>query len=113
MKDALKYKNFIGTVQFSSEDAVFYGKIEGINDLVTFEGSSVQELTSAFQEAAEDYIAICKQTGKPMEKSYKGSFNIRIDPDLHRAAARKATEEGITLNQLVENAIERIVDAKP
>lgn len=112
MKDALKYKNFIGTVQFSSEDETFYGKIEGINDLVTFEGSSVQELSSAFQEAAEDYIVICKEAGKPIEKSYKGSFNIRIDPDLHRAAARKAIQEGITLNQLVENAIERIVDAK-
>jgi predicted HicB family RNase H-like nuclease len=40
----LEYKDFIGSVNYTDEDECFYGKIEGINDLVTFEGASVKEL---------------------------------------------------------------------
>ncbi len=58
MKDLLKYKEFIGSVHFDSDDETFYGKIEGINDLVTFEGNTVQELKKAFHEAVDDYLSI-------------------------------------------------------
>ncbi len=64
MTDKLRYKDFIGSVHFSAEDEVFYGKIEGINDLVTFEGTTVSKLKSAFKEAVADYIEICKESGK-------------------------------------------------
>jgi predicted HicB family RNase H-like nuclease len=57
-KDYLKYKDFHGTVHFSNEGAVFFGKIAGINDLITFEGASVKELPASFKEAVEDYISI-------------------------------------------------------
>lgn len=59
MDNTIEYKNFIGSVSFSSEDEVFHGKIEGIDDLVTFEGVTVADLKSAFEEAVEDYIEIC------------------------------------------------------
>lgn len=61
MMDKLIFKEFIGTVHFSTKDSVFYGKIEGINDLVTFEGESVHELKLAFEEAVEDYITLEKE----------------------------------------------------
>lgn len=69
MKNTLEHKNLIGSVSFSSEDEVFHGKIEGIYDLVTFEGGTVADLKSAFEEAVEDYIEICKEIGKKPEKS--------------------------------------------
>jgi len=78
MNNGLQYKDFIGSVHFSADDGVFFGKIAGINDLITFEGTDVNEIKEAFQEAVEDYIDICKQTGKTLQKSYKGSFNVRI-----------------------------------
>jgi predicted HicB family RNase H-like nuclease len=110
MKDVLTYKEFIGSVHFSDTDRVFHGKIEGIDDLVTFEGQSVDELTSAFREAADDYIALCKETSKEPLKSCKGSFNIRIPSDLHIKAIQKAAILGLSLNQLVQGAIEEAVD---
>lgn len=61
--NTLKYKGFIGSVNFSEEDSVFFGKIEGINGMVNFEGQSVQELTEAFHEAVDDYIAFVKKKG--------------------------------------------------
>jgi len=48
MKNVLTYKGFIGSVNFSAADSVFFGKLEGVNDLVTFEGKTVQELKDAF-----------------------------------------------------------------
>jgi predicted HicB family RNase H-like nuclease len=107
MKDIIKYKDLIGSVRFSSEDKVFYGKIEGVDDLVTFEGKSVDELVSSFHEAVEDYIILCGEANKPVQKSYKGSFNVRIDPDLHKKASLLSANLGLSLNQLVEEAIQK------
>lgn len=109
MKDILVHDNFVGSVHFSTEDEIFFGKIEGISDLVTFEGGTVKELKQAFQESIEDYLELCESTGKEVFKSYKGSFNIRISPELHRKAVELATISGLSLNQFVENAIEHEV----
>ncbi|HHX50042.1 MAG TPA: type II toxin-antitoxin system HicB family antitoxin [Clostridia bacterium] len=105
MKDVMFHKDYIGSVHYSTDDEVFYGKIEGIDDSVGFEGSSVEELKLAFHEAVEDYVKLCEMNGKQPQKAYKGSFNIRISPELHRKAAREAAVRGISLNQFIESAI--------
>jgi predicted HicB family RNase H-like nuclease len=107
MKNILTYKEFIGTVNFSSEDRVFYGKIEGIDDLIAFEGSTVDELETAFKNMVDLHIDDCKAEGKPAEKSYKGVFNVRISPELHKQAAQSAMIKGITLNQLIKHALKK------
>ncbi len=107
MKDVLSYKGFIGSVHFNAEDRVFHGKIEGINDLVTFEGKGVDEPIKAFHEEVDDYIELCKEQGKEPLRSYKGSFNVRVSPDIHRRAVETATKKGLSLNQLVQKAIEK------
>jgi predicted HicB family RNase H-like nuclease len=109
MKDLLQYKDFIGSVHFSADDEVFFGKIEGVNDLVTFEGTTVEEINNAFREAVDDYIDICKETGKPLQKSYKGSFNVRIAPELHKKVVQRSLILGISLNKLVQRALEKEV----
>lgn len=106
MNDVLQYKDYLASIQFSSEDEVFYGKILGIDDLVSFEGSSVKELKKAFQEAVEDYIETCKQIGKEPNKTYKGTFNVRIGADMHRDAALYAAMQNISLNDFVKTAID-------
>lgn len=105
MKQSLTYKEYLGSVNFSAEDRVFYGKIEGIDDLITFEAKSVDELISAFEESVEEYLALCEKTGKPRQKSYKGSFNVRVHPELHKKAALLSVDLGLSLNQFVEEAI--------
>ena len=106
MKDIIEHKNFYGSVHFDSDDNILYGKIEGISDLVTFEGNTVLEITNSFHEAVDDYIEICKINNKPIFKSYKGNFNIRISEELHKKAVIKSLSMGISLNQLVKKAIE-------
>ncbi|MDH5717717.1 MAG: type II toxin-antitoxin system HicB family antitoxin [Spirochaetia bacterium] len=102
----LLYKDFIGSVHYSAEDEIFFGKIEGINDLVTFESDTVKGPKESFIESVEDCIEICKSAKKEVYKSYKGSFNVRITPELHKRAVQKAQLLGISLNQFVEKAIE-------
>lgn len=106
MKDIMIYKDFIGSVHYSTDDEVFFGKIEGINDSIGFEGHSVEELKSSFREAVEDYNELCSINGKEPQKAYRGSFNIRISSELHKKAAQVALIKGISLNQYIEEAIE-------
>lgn len=103
----LSYKGFYGSVNFSASDDVFYGKVEGVHDLVSFEGDTVKDLKRRFQEAVDDYINFCKKNGNPILKSLMGTFNIRIKPDIHQRAALTAIQKNISLNQLVQQAIER------
>jgi len=105
MSNIIRYKDFYGSVEFSSEDNCFFGKIIGVDDLVTFEGSSVDELKKAFCEAVDDYLETCKELGKEVNKSYKGSFNVRIAPELHKLAVLIAKSQGKSLNSFVEEAI--------
>ncbi|MBT3383136.1 MAG: type II toxin-antitoxin system HicB family antitoxin [Prolixibacteraceae bacterium] len=110
MKDTLIYEGFIGSVHYSAADRVFFGKVEGINDLVTFEGTTVDELEKAFKNMITLHIEDCRREGRPVEKSHKGSFNVRVSPDLHKQAAQKATASGISLNQLVKRALKREIE---
>jgi len=105
MSNIIKYKEFYGSVEFSSEDNCLFGKIIGIDDLVTFEGSSVDELKKAFCDAVDDYLETCEELGKDVNKSYKGSFNVRITPELHKLAVLIAKSQGKSLNSFVEEAI--------
>ena len=101
----LEYKGYLGTVEFSSEDLVFYGKIHGINDLVTFEATTVEGLVSAYHNAVDDYLDICIRNNKKPEKAYSGQFNVRIDSSLHKQLSLQAAKAGITLNQCVAGVL--------
>ncbi|MBI5971089.1 MAG: type II toxin-antitoxin system HicB family antitoxin [Deltaproteobacteria bacterium] len=109
MKSTLTYKGFLGTVNFSAADKAFHGKIAGVTDLVTFEGGSVGELIKAFHEAVDDYLDLCKEAGKEPLKSYSGSFNVRVPRELHGRAIRVASARGVTLNKIVQTALEHEV----
>lgn len=105
MENVLKHDGFIGSVKYNSDDKVFHGKIEFIGDLVTFEGKTVEELEAAFAEAIDDYKEICSSIGKNPKKSFNGSFNVRLKPELHHKVALASLEKGISLNQLVNEAL--------
>lgn len=94
MRDSLSYQGYVGSVHFNADDEVSYGKIVGVDGLVTFEGTTVADLAASFRDAAEDCTALCRSIGKPARKSYKGSFNVRIPASLHRRAAEQATVRG-------------------
>ena len=105
MSDYLSYKGYFGTVDFNSDDEVFYGKIFGISDLINFEGSSVKELKESFEESIDDYLDTCEELNKEPNRTFKGSFNVRLSMKLHRRAAIIANQKNISLNDFVKKAI--------
>lgn len=112
MTNILKYKNYIAKIEYSSEDQLLYGKIEGIRDLVNFESDSATGIEDEFHAAVDDYLQSCEELNLEPDKPFKGSFNIRISPDLHREAYFSAIKKGISLNKLTENAISAYLSKK-
>lgn len=108
--NTMTYKGYLGSVAFSEKDNVFFGKIEGINGLVNFEGESVQELTNAYHEAVDDYLAYCEAEGIEPDKSYTGVLNVRLTPAIHRQVAMLARQAGLTLNAYIKEALEEKVE---
>ena len=105
----MHYKDYVGSVEFSEEDAVFHGKVVGIKSLISFEGDSVSTLVEDFHNAVDEYLDFCAENGKEPEKPFKGSFNVRIGAELHRKAAMSASAKGVSLNAFVEDAIRKTV----
>lgn len=105
MNNIIKYKGYFTKIEYNFDDKVLQGKIEGINDLIIFESSDATKIEEEYQKAVDDYLLFCEEVGKDPDKSYKGSFNIRINPDLHKKLAIKAFKNNESLNQTVENAI--------
>lgn len=109
MKNTMEYKGYVGNVEFSEEDEVFFGKVIGIRSLISYEGATAKELIKDFHDAVDDYFALCEAEGKEPEKAYKGSFNIRISPELHKQAVRCAESNQMSLNSFVEKALKLLV----
>ena len=111
MNNTMEYKGYLGSVEFSEEDALFYGKVLGIRALISYEGSTARELLADFHGAVDDYLALCAQQGKEPERAYKGSFNVRISPELHKQAVAAAMAHNMSLNSFVESSIAQAVHA--
>lgn len=105
MKNMLEYKGYYGSVNYSKDDDILYGKIEFIHDLVDFQGASLSEIKSAFHTSVDEYIETCKENNKIPDQPFKGSFNVRIGAELHRQVAISAAQYNISLNDWVTKAI--------
>lgn len=105
-KNIIEYKGYFTKVEYSIEDEVLHGKIEGIQDLVNFECESAKDVENAFKECVDDYLAFCEDTGTEPEKPFKGVFNVRLSPVKHRQLAMASANQGISLNQFVAKAID-------
>lgn len=110
MNNVLEYKGYMARIEYSAQDHVLYGKIEGIKDLVNFESDSADGIEKEFHCAVDDYLELCEELGQSPDKAYSGTFNVRINPILHRKVAMMAIRNGETLNGTVEKAIQLYTD---
>jgi predicted HicB family RNase H-like nuclease len=106
----LSYKSYTGTIEASIEDNCLHGKILFIDDIITYEGNTVHDIKASFEEAVDHYLAYCQETGKPANKPYSGTFNIRVGQELHRKAAEAAYHRAITLNEFIIQSIQNEIE---
>jgi len=84
----------------------------GIRALLSYEGTTAAELVCDFHNAVDDYLTLCEETHKEPERAYKGSFNVRISPELHKQAVIFAAAHNMSLNSFVENSIQQAVHTR-
>lgn len=118
MNNTIEYKGYIGSVEFSEADGIFYGKVQGIRSLISYEGTNAAELISDFHEAVDDYLDLCIEEGTKPETAYKGSLNIRFkNKEMHKRIAAYALAHDISINSFIEEAVEeklaRIASSRP
>ena len=111
MNNTMEYKGYVGSVEFSENDRVLFGKVQGIRSLISYEGTTVAELVADFHGAVDDYLAICEEEGTKPEVAYKGSLNIRIGSELHKRAAVYAIAHQQTLNAFIAEAVDEKLTA--
>ena len=97
----MKYKGYLGHVVYDAEARIFHGEVVGLTAVVTFQGKSVDELEKAFHDSIECYVALCEEMQVKPEKTFSGTFNLRIDPALHARLVIKAKTAGVSLNSFI------------
>lgn len=111
MNSMLEYKGYHARIEFDAEDMILVGSVFGVRDSLNFHGRDIAEITEMFHQSVDNYLELCAELGRQPDKEYKGSFNVRIDPALHRQAALQAERAHIPLNQYVERAIRAAVNS--
>jgi predicted HicB family RNase H-like nuclease len=110
MTDTLEYNGYTGSVEYSAEDECLYGKLLNIRDLVNYEAEDVKSLKAEFEAAVDDYLVTCEELGKAPDKPYKGVFNVRVSPQIHRDLDILAARTGESLNKVVGEGLTVFTD---
>ncbi len=105
----LEYKGYIGMIEYDDEAGLFHGEVINLRDVITFQGTCVDDLGLALKESVEDYLAFCAERGEDPEKPFSGNLPLRIDPELHRKIYLRAKEEGKSVNRWISEALEKYV----
>ncbi len=101
----MKYKGYIGKIEYDNKAKLFHGEVIGLNDVITFQGTSVKEIEKAFKDSIDDYLAWCKERGEQPEKSYSGNIRLRMNPNLHAHLVLEAAKKGVSLNDLINEKL--------
>lgn len=102
----LKYKGYLGSVEYSAEDECLFGKVLGLSkDTITYEGQTVAELKVDFETGVDSYLVSCAERGIEPTKSYSGSLNVRLTPDIHSQLAALAQKLGVSINSVIRSAL--------
>ena len=103
--NTMTFKGYSARIQYDEQDEIFFGRLMGINDGVSFHADNTAELKAAFHEAVEDYIETCAKVGKKPEKPFSGQIMVRVDPAVHAGAALAAQLAGKSLAKWTEEKL--------
>lgn len=110
----MEYKGFKARIEYSAEDDIFIGRVLGLGPghVMSFHGTSLRELKSAFKESIELHLEISAKEGKKV-KPYSGKILFRFDGDLHAQIAEAAAKAGKSVNQFGEDVFTAVIHSKP
>ena len=103
----MRYKGYRAAVTFDDDAGVFHGEIVDTRDVITFTGTSVEQLEREFRFSVDDYLAVCAERGRQPDKPFSGKIPLRVSPELHRAATVAAKAAGKSLNAWLADTVKR------
>ncbi len=106
----MKYKGYHGQVNYDEEAKLFHGEVVGLRDVITFQGTSVDELEQAFKDSIDEYVDFCKELGRTPEKPFSGKLVLRLPPEIHERAAYQAKNSGQSLNSWIKQGIQHMLN---
>lgn len=101
----MNYKGYFGTAEFDDEAKIFHGEVEGLRDVVTYQGRTVDELVQAFHDSIDDYLEFCSKRGEAPEKPVSGKLLLRLPTAVHRYVLGAAKSEGVSINAYIVGKI--------
>jgi len=108
----MEYKGYIGKVEIDDEAGILYGEVINVRDVITFEGSSVEEVQQAFHESVDDYLEFCAARSESPEKPFSGKFVLRLPEELHRKAYIQAKLKDKSLNSWVTEVLQSVLNGE-
>ena len=57
----MEHKGYMAQVEYDDDARVFHGEIINLKDVITFEGTCVEDLRQAFIDSVEDYLELCRE----------------------------------------------------
>lgn len=110
--NSMTYKGYFAKINFDERDNIFWGKVIGIKDSITFEGETVAKLTEDFHNAIDHYLADCEKEGRIPDKPYSGKLTLRVPPSTHAEIAAAAAHAGKSLNKWVAETLTQVVQSR-
>lgn len=101
----MKYKGYLGQVEYDAEAKLFHGEVIGLKDIITFQGTTAAEIERAFKDSIDDYLMWCRERGEKPEKTYSGNIRLRMSPEIHARLALEAARQKISLNDLINQKL--------
>lgn len=101
----LEYNGYTGQVEFDDEAGLFHGEVLDTRDVITFQGTTVEELEQAFRDSIDDYLEFCAERGEEPDKPFSGKLMVRLNPALHRRLYLEAKRLGKSLNQYISDRL--------
>ena len=106
----LKYKGYTGSVEYSDEDKCLFGKVEGLHGtLISYEGTTIDEITADFHSAVDEYLTSCAERGIAPAKPYSGRLLLRRPSELHGRIASAASMAGTTINDYITHTLSNAI----
>jgi predicted HicB family RNase H-like nuclease len=103
----MRHGDYVARIEFDPELATFFGEIVNTADVITFYGSSVEELQREFGRSIEEHLAFCRRKGIKPSRPFSGKFNVRLPPETHARVSTAAAVSGKTMNAWIAETLER------
>jgi predicted HicB family RNase H-like nuclease len=108
MNNTMQYKGYTALIEYSAEDECFVGQVVGIKHTIIFDGTSVDEIRTNFKDMIDDYPAMCADLDQEANAP-ASEIMVPVSPELYAKAFRKAEDDGIPVQKVMETALQKFV----